>query len=152
MKTLRREFTFDRLFGCQYRYVEYMLALWAVTWGIWILYGAVPLTERPAYLVMAKIPALVGIPREKAYLIWSIPEITLGVTLAFSLLRDWQGVRKLSVLGLTIFWLAVLLTLGLHNFFSTAMPTYTPLFFLHCLAYLRISGKSDAKFIRAVGG
>lgn len=150
MKTIRRELTFDRLFGCQYRYVEWCLVFWGLLWGLQLLSGNVDLS-RPAYRIMVDVTTELGLPFVWSYYIWGVPEIVLAFGLMFGILRDRMGVRKHSLLGLTVFWFFVSLSLGLPNYASTALPMYPPLCFLHCMAYLRISGRSNREYTRGIG-
>ena len=128
---------FDRMFGCEFRYVEWLIVLWAYLWAFWLLF--VVDMSREAYALMQDMVRAVGLKSLYTPYVWGGCLILAGSTLLIGLMADRLTYRKTALFFLTIYWVAVDLTLGVHNFNSTAFATYTPLALLVLLAYMRLA-------------
>lgn len=131
--------TMDRLFGCEFRYVEWVIVTWATLWGVWLIF-VVDMT-REAYTYMRNIVEFVSLHPELTPFVWGGSLWVMGLTLAYGLIQNRLAYRKTALFFLTIYWLGVALTLGLQNFYSTAFATYVPLACLVLLAFLRLANR-----------
>jgi len=131
---------FDRMFGCEFRYVEWVIIAWAYLWAFWLL--LVVDMSRDAYELMRDMVATVGLDIVLTPYVWGGYLIFAGSALAMGLILDRLAYRKVALFFLTVYWVGVALTLGIHNFSSTAFATYTPLAVLVLLAYMRLAFRS----------
>lgn len=119
----------DGLFGCELRYVEYLLGSLAISWGGWLLmpWNAFPST--PTFATMHAIA-----PEE----VWGSGLVLGGGFLIFGLLRMSYRMRRQALICLFLMWLAVWLALLLGNWRSTATAVYFHAAVFCAMAYLRL--------------
>lgn len=132
---------FDSMFGCEFRYVEWVIVAWAYLWAFWLI--CMVDMERDAYRLMRDMVRTMGLDvvTYTPY-VWGGYLIVAGSILMAGLYLDRLAYRKVALFFLTVYWVGVALTLGIHNFYSTAFATYTPLAVLVLLAYMRLAFKS----------
>lgn len=116
-------------FGCELRYVEYLLASLAMCWGIWLLLPWEAFPSTPTYAVMHKI-----VPEA----VWGGALFANGAVLLCGLWRLSYRVRRWALLSLFILWLMVWLALLFGNWRSTATAVYIHAAVFCALAYLRL--------------
>ena len=119
-----------RMFGCELRYPEYGLSVLGFWWGLWQLlfvdYGG-----RDSYRYMEAVgPSWM----------WGVVLMMLAAWLLVALNQNDKRQRRYALQALTVYWCAVLATIGIPNWWLTAMPTYSVIICFHVAAYLRLSG------------
>lgn len=135
----KRPTTLDRLIGCEFRYVEWVIVILAAMWSFWLLF-VIDMT-RDVYAYMIDMVELVGVDPRFTPRIWGFVLSALGLLLAVGLISNRLIYRKVALFFLSIYWIGVLSTLGIKNAHGTAMATHTPLAILILAAFLRIANR-----------
>lgn len=104
----------ERLFGCELRYAEYILAAQAALWGVWIL---------PASRI-----GLGGLM------------IAVGGLLWVALRNEWRPLRRRMCFSLFVLWLLVAIASLIADPRSSTFPLHIGYAGLCLFAYLRLSG------------
>lgn len=122
----------DGWFGCELRYVEYLLASLAISWGGWLLLPWAAFPSTVTYAVMhAFAPEAV----------WGGALAGSGVALLAGLLLQSYPLRRRALVVMFILWLMVWLALLFGNWRSTATAVYIHAAVFCALAYLRLPRK-----------
>lgn len=119
----------DGWFGCELRYVEYLLASLAISWGGWLLMPWAAFPSTITYRVMHAIA-----PEE----VWGGGLALSGGLLLCGLIRQSYRVRRRALIVMFLMWLAVWLALMIGNWRSTATAVYIHAAVFCALAYLRL--------------
>jgi hypothetical protein len=126
----RRLMFLDRLFGCQLRYIEYLLASISAWWGIWLLMPWQSFASTPTFAFAHRVAP------EWA---WGTVVTTGGMLLFTGLLMVSRPIRRAALMLLSLTWLSVWVALTVGNWQSTATIIYVHMAVMCAFAYLRLS-------------
>lgn len=118
-----------RLFGTEARIFEWVCVAGNICWGAWLLNPQIDF-NRPSYATF------VALLSQGA---WAALLVCLGIAHAAALIGEKRIARQYTAMLQAAAWIYVALTLGLHNFNSTAFPTYSWIAAIHVVLWFRLA-------------